>query len=109
MRDSEVCMNNDVCANDVCANDVCANDVCACECPQPPTTTIKDKVDELNMTLADCLTIADQFSKFVWGEDLVVPECPEVKSFDTAVGAAFIRAKTLDNWLISVTTRMGVW
>ena len=92
MRDCEVCMNNNV---------------CACERPQPPTT-IKEKVDELNMALADCLGIVDQFSKFVWGEDLVVREDFEVKSFDTAVGAALIRAKTLKGWLISVTTRMGV-
>lgn len=93
MRDSDVCMNNNV---------------CACECPQSPTRTIKDNVDDLNMTLADCLDIIDQFSKFVWGEDLVVREDFEVKSFDTAVGAALIRAKTLKGWLISVTTRMGV-
>ena len=91
MRDSEVCMNNNV---------------CACECPQPPT--IKCKVNDLNMMLDGCLAIVNQFSKFVWGEDLVVPECLEVKSFDTAVGAALIRAKTLNDWLISVTTRMGV-
>jgi hypothetical protein len=83
------------------------NDVCACECPQPPTT-IKDKVENLNMALEDCLGIVGQFSKFVWGEDLVVSEDFEVKSFDTAVEAALIKAKTLKAWLISVTTRTGM-
>ena len=88
MRDSEVCMNNNVCAG-------------------PPTITIKDKVDDLNMTLADCLSIVNQFSKFVWGEDLEVTESIEVKSFDTAVEAALIKAKHLREWLLSATTKMG--
>ena len=75
MRDSEVYMNNDVCAR---------------ERPQPPTTTIKDKVDDPNMTLADCLGIVNQFCRSVWGEDMVVPEAMEVKSSDDE--AALIRA-----------------